>query len=464
MSLKKIATTSRNLTNKPEHSAEMLVMSLFACGAIASTTGFFGFFHPILSIVLVCPLFLLALFFQKALLQLRHLQKLELISLFFLILWWLLHLPQVFVPETGFDAVWYHLPVAQLVIEQQQFSPNLSLYQSFNPLFSDSIFFLGYSVLGELGAKIIAYFFGLVLVVVTYFLSRKLLNRQWSLLICIFVSGFQVVSWQSSSFYIDIAKAVWELSAIWLFINTNSAKSALTLGASLASKTFSILLLPVFVLLQLIQKTPTNKIVMATIISLLVAAPYYWLSYSATGNLFYSLTHHSENLSAIGGAESLTQQIVSRTQKLPKMPIEMVLMKDYASPLLIFLFPLLLWKGKRLIQNRTLFLLTTFTLCQLLLWWYIPPLSVRYALSGFITALLVTTYLLKDFWLKQKYAEQTLILILLVIGIMYMPVRAYVVYRSSQYLLGTQTKQEYLEQFMDGNIDHVLREWHKDVM
>ena len=170
---------------------------------------------------------------------------LEKATIVLLILIWMSHLVQVFTPEAGFDAVWYHLPVVKAISEQKKLVFIPELYQSTNPLFSDLIFGVGFIFAGELGSKIVAYLFGLAVIVSSYILSRKLLNRSWSLIVILTVSTFQVVAWQSASFYVDVAKAFWEISSIltllrwkdtqqrkWLFV------SALLFSASLATKLF----------------------------------------------------------------------------------------------------------------------------------------------------------------------------------------------------------------------------------
>src|SRR5690606_12153593 len=148
-----------------------------------------------------------------------------------------IHATGIFVPETGFDAVWYHLPVIKAFSEAHRFVYLPDLYQSLNPLFSDSIFLLGFQVAGDLGTQAIAYAFGLTLVIITYALSRAVLPRTWALGVTLLISTFQVVTWQASSFYIDVAKAVWELAAVWLVLKQkNIGLAGLFLGASVASK------------------------------------------------------------------------------------------------------------------------------------------------------------------------------------------------------------------------------------
>jgi hypothetical protein len=156
------------------------------------------------------------------------------------ILTWMSHLVQVFTPEVGFDAVWYHLPVIKAILEQQKLVFIPDFYQSANPLLSDLIFGIGFFFAGELGSKIVAYLFGVALIVSSYILSRKFLNKFWSLVVVLIISTFQVVAWQSASFYVDVAKAFWEISSLVFLLKWQDDRqqkwfiiSALLLGASL---------------------------------------------------------------------------------------------------------------------------------------------------------------------------------------------------------------------------------------
>jgi hypothetical protein len=243
------------------HALHRFIWSLWVCGAAATVAGFLGAFAPELAVLLVVPLAALALLGTAIAARFSRLATLERHLLYVLSATWALHLLQVFVPESGFDALWYHLPVAEVVLDNQRFIYDPGLYQSLNPLFADAVFFLGFAWQRELGAKVVAYLFGLALVAISYVLARRQLPRAWSLVTVLVVSAFQVVAWQSSSFYIDLAKAAWELAAVVYLLEylkerggvERPAKagrwllaSGLMLGASLASKAFSVVLLPVF--------------------------------------------------------------------------------------------------------------------------------------------------------------------------------------------------------------------------
>lgn len=439
----------------------LLIFTLFLCGVVATIAGFAGFFFSWLSVLLLLPIAVLSMFLATLLPKIVRFSKTEKSIVGLLVVWWVLHLVQVFVPETGFDAVWYHLPVAQGVLERHAFFADTNLYQSFNPLFSDSVFFLGYAVLGELGAKVVAYLFDIALIGSSYFLARVVIPRPFALVVVLLISGFQVVSWQSSSFYVDVAKAFWEVSALFFLLNSDhfsQLKSFAVLGASLASKAFSTLLLPLF---MVIAFPKSKRLVFYAAVSLCIALPYILFSYQATGQWFYTLSHHFSKLGEIGGEPRITSYLVSRITALPSLPLEFLFTREYTSPLLLLFFPLAVIFRRKIFVNRVLWQLTLFSLGQLLVWWFVPPLSVRYAVSGFIVMTILTVYFLLVAAKRYHFSFTRLLVLLMIAGVLFMPVRLLIVKRSFQYLLGQQTKQQYIEQFLDGSIDDKLRAWHQ---
>jgi hypothetical protein len=440
-----------------------LILSWAICGVIGSLAGFIGFFYPFLALFLLMPVTLLvvSIIFLIKKPQHKSVSKSEKALIAIIALWWFLHSLQVFTPETGFDALWYHLPLAQQTVTSHRFVGDPTFYQSFNPQFSDSIFYLGFAVAGELGAKIVAYLFGITLIATVYILSRLFLSRQHSLLAVLLVSNFQVISWQSASFYIDIPNAVWQLSSIvvilkWQRMNINGG---FFFGASLATKLFSILLLPVMAIITWINNDK-KAVLFFTIASLVVVIPFYLFAEKFSGNAFYSAFHHLDRLTEIGNASSISQYVLERSLSIPMAFYQLVVNREYTTPLLILLFPLLVIFRKKIAGDKKVLSLVIFSLYQLLIWWYLPPTSVRYALSGFITATILVLYFLNSL-VKTSQHKQVFFYGLLLAGIIAFPIRLVVANRSLIFLTGQQTKEEYLQQFYDGNVDTVLKKWHK---
>lgn len=444
-----------------------LIFILLMIGAISQILAFFDFYHPLLSMLLILPIVNIYFIFYNFLSELPSYSVYQkTLSIFFIIVW-ISHLIQVFVPETGFDAVWYHLPVIKLVTQNHglSFSPNF--YQSLNPLFSDLIFGLGFFTLTDLGAKLVAYLFGLSLIIVSYQLSLRFLNKTFALLFIFMISTFQVISWQSASFYVDVAKAFWELSSLWLLLiyledDKKSISyltgSALNFSASLATKAFSILLTPFWLLIILMKKRYASVFIFLTI-AVILPVPFFIHSYLETGDFFYLYHQVSPSLLSVSGYQSLPIYLREKTLGLLISPIVLAFSSDYICSGILLLLPMIVWKIKIINAKFETKVLLIFSAWQWLIWWYVPPLSTRYALSGFITLSLLLIWLVS----KLKYYKiKRLIFGLLIISIWIniLP-RLYVNLRSSRYLLGFENKEQYLQQFYDGWTDDVLKKWHE---
>lgn len=443
-------------------------------GVVVTVLGFAGYIYEYASFLLLLPvtvLFLVGLEICQSFFRLFSLEKALLLTLTGV---WLIHSTGIFVPETGFDAVWYHLPIAHEITEAHRLVFLPDLYQSLNPLFTDLLFVLGYQVAGVMGAKGVAFLLGLTLVLCTYSLARLFLIREWSLWLALIVSTFQVVTWQSTSFYVDVGKAVWEVAALWLLFSIQKKSLGLSnnymwlligacVGASLATKAFSVLLLPVFVMLILMQakQSKLKAVLLSSVAALIVSLPFYARTWFYSGNVFLSPSLHLTKLEEIGGEANVVTYVGQRLTQLPLSLFHLTWgITDYVTILFLVLLPLLGWMIWHERRNQEILGLLLFSLSQWLLWWFVPPLSTRYALSGFIVLSLLTLISVRN-WLRSNPSYRSAIIAVLVmaVGINLVP-RVYVLRRNLQYVLGNQTQIEYFQQFKDGNIDTHLQKWY----
>lgn len=450
----------------------LLLVSLFSLlGFFLTLFSFFGLLSPFL----LYGVFLLLCiggiaFVYNFILFIPKLSLVERRILYVLLVIWLVHFIQVLVPETGFDAIWYHLPVIEKIVTAGKIIYIPELYQTMNPLFADLYFMVGYFVAGTVGAKAIAFLFGVLLVSAVYYVARFFLRRDLSLLVLCTVSLFQVVAWQSSSVYVDVAKAFFEVSAVLavLYAHKNSSRyllvAALLFSASLATKMFSIFLVPLFVWILLSTwKRSGLRVAYAGVLIIglfLYALPYYVGAWLYTGNPVFSLVVPLAILGEIGGSSSVVGYIFNRSVSAPLFFIRMLFSRDYIAPLTaVFIVPLL-YRLKDIMRDFTLMLLGVFSVYQLGIWWFVPPFSTRYALSGFITLFLLGVIVVDRYFVHTRKQRKHFVLVLCVqIGILLVP-RLMVATRSLQYVLGNQTQTEYVQQFYDGTIDDKLDAWY----
>lgn len=401
--------------------------------------------------------------------QLSPLSNLTRFLLLFLAVVWLVLGAGIFVPEVAFDAVWYHLPVAQAIADQGGLVYIPGVYQSLNPLATDLFFVLGWMVGSGVGTKVIAFLWFITLQLVVFGLSRRVLSLNWSLVVVGHVALFQVVAWQSSSFYVDSGKAVWELLFLYLLtlIHGSSTKRSFwyvfvlgaLLGNSLATKQFSILLVPVVLwgVWQLQRSWRQLGIVIGGMLSSSVG--FFMHAWFHTGNPLFSVFQHTQKIAEIGQGSTFIEHLLYQLVRLPLSGWVLLTNREYVSPLVFvgLFFGLYLLYTKHKTTIPTFWWL--FASWQWLIWWLVPPLSTRYALSGFIVLAILggvgCEYFAKRF--KQEYVG---LMLVGVASLVLLVPRLVVLSRNWPVLTGSQTHREYIESKYDGWIDQHLQNWY----
>ena len=228
---------------------------------------------------------------------------------------------------------------------------------------------------------------------------------------------------------------------------------------------FSILLWPVFLLMIWLQKKTWQNFAASAalflISSLVFSLPFYFSAYQHTGNPFFSLQLHTDKLAEIGGNASLPIYLWQRTLLLPSSLTELTLFSRDYTTLLFLIFAIFFFIYRKSIwQNLNLRLLSIFTLSQWLVWWYVPPLSTRYALSGFISLAIILFFCLRKYAAEKPAAHKYIVAAILLAMVINLLPRLIVLKRNLTYIFGFQTQSQYLHQFYDGSIDQNLKNWY----
>ncbi len=450
-----------------------LLITWLIVGMVATFAGFLGLLDTAVASSVIIPILVssgVGLWKIKRVAQYSWVEKIVCYTLLAILL---LHFIGVLVPEHGFDAVWYHLPVIQAVGETGGFIYLPDLYQSVNPQFTDILFTLGYLLFGEIGAKLVSFFLMLTLIEITVLFCRRYVEKSWAYLLGCTIAVFQVVAWQSASVYVDVAKALWECGALYVLVSlteTTSLKTkkidipsilfGLLYGASLATKLFSILLLPLFVYFHWRVTHRARAVVLGLVCALFVAIPFYFFAWKMTGNPFISLDMHALKGSELIGSMSWLTYGWDKLLTFIWAPITAsFLVRDYTTPLFFLAFVYLLFVMFRSKDTQMWYVAGIFSIVQLVLWWVIPPLSTRYALSGFIVTVVFSCIHFIQSCKVQLIRKWIFLSMCLCVGVLLLP-RLLTARRDLQFVLGAQSKEQYLNQFLDGNIDQHLLKWH----
>lgn len=451
----------------------LLLISWLSVGTLATLAGLLGILNPVVAGSVIVPILVSAGVGLWKIRRITTYSWVEILVCYTLLATLLLHFIGVLVPEHGFDAVWYHLPVIQAVGEAGGFIYLPELYQSVNPQFTDILFTLGYMLFGEFGAKLVSFFLMLTLIEISVLFCRRYVERSWAYLLGCTIAVFQVVAWQSASVYVDVAKALWECGALYVLVSLaettlpktkkiylSSILFGMLYGASLATKLFSILLVPLFVYLHWRVTHRARVVALGLLCAFCVATPFYFFSWKMTGNPFVSFDMHAMKGSELIGPVPWLTYGWDKLLTFVWAPIAAsFLVRDYTTPLFLVAFLYLLFAMFRSKDTQIWYIAGIFSIVQLVLWWVIPPLSTRYALSGFIVTVVFSCIHFIQSCKVQLIRKWIFLSMCLCVGVLLLP-RLLTAQRDLQFVLGAQSKEQYLHQFFDGNIDQHLLKWH----
>ncbi len=347
-------------------------------------------------------------------------------------------------PELSFDALWYHLTIPKIFLDNHRIFhiPGDLLYYSDLPKNIDLIYLSFLSFSNETVSKLIHFGFGLLCLLALYKLSRKFLNQQMSLVSCLIFYSNLVVGWQSITAYVDLGRTFFEIVALYLlfiWIEKKDLKylvyTAICLGFSLASKISAFNSIAIFTLiitlLYLSKGMNFYKYIKNTFLlmffSLLTVLPWFIFSYINTGNPIYPLFESNFNLSYDRNPLSILNLMLFASD--PISPIYLITI-----PLIIFFFKKFDYKTKILvfygIFSMILWLITSSTGGSRFILPYLPVYSI-----------LVLVALNK---IRYRNLRNYLMLIIIVIALSSIGYRFLANYKYVSVILGLEPKSEFL--------------------
>jgi len=223
-----------------------------------------------------------------------------------------------FGPELVFDALWYHLAIPKLYLENHSlfYVPGGLLYYSLMPKLTEMLYVGALALNGETLAKLIHFSFGLLSLIALYKLSRIFFIPKISLIAVVVFYSNLVVGWQSTTAYVDLARTFFEIMALWGFVNWWKkgekkwlVESAVMLGLAVSTKLLalgSLIIFTVLLVYTLFFKNPPRrshgfadaqpatvrgaaiiKLFVYWVICLLIPLPWFVFSFVNTGNPIY---------------------------------------------------------------------------------------------------------------------------------------------------------------------------------
>ncbi|HSW90360.1 MAG TPA: glycosyltransferase family 39 protein [Patescibacteria group bacterium] len=361
----------------------------------------------------------------------------------------------IFLPETGFDALWYHLPIIKniAIIGHPTYIPDL--YQSLQPMLGEILLAPLYKVAGVAGAKLGTFLFSLCIPLLVYQIAKKYLNKFPSLLVALVVFSFHTVAWQSASVYVDSIRTVFELYVLLCILEKKYIRVGVFLGLALLTKSVALLFFPSFIVFSYFKLRLKKTAVICGIALLLFLPSQIW-GYTVSGQVPLLAIFSQTSKDLIGA--NYIGWFLRQSLQFVLTPILLSFHREsYTTPVFVIAVPFLIAAAYKNFKAETWYITASLWTWQLIL-----PVSVRYDEAGIVVLLILSTWAVWNFPQGGK-VFRCLFVVVAFLGISAnIVLRLGVVYRAMSYLTGKETEMQYVDRFRDGVNTGPIDQWYKE--
>ncbi len=357
-------------------------------------------------------------------------------------------------PELSFDALWYHLTFPKIYLQNHGifYVPGGLLYYSGIPKLTELIYTSLLAFGSEILPKLAHFAFALLICLVLLKISRKFLNKTFSLLVVLLFYSNLVVAWESTTAYVDLARGFFEVMALWGFLNFEETKknkdlilSSVMLGLAIASKLMSLLTIPIFVGLIFLQKGEIRKKIKKSaffsLISIFIALPWFVFSLIHTGNPIYPLITNYETGQNIG--------LLNPLNFIKSIFLVFTHSPDPLSPFYIIVLPFVILFARR-IYNSRFRAVFVYSVLALIAWYFTPHPQTgggRYIIPFLPAFSLLSIYALS--LIEYKKLKMYLIVLLVFLSSVSVLYRGVANFRYVPVVLGVQKKADFLSKHLN---------------
>lgn len=374
------------------------------------------------------------------------------LGLFFLLGQIAVNAAALFLPEVSFDALWYHLTLPKLYLQEgkvQFFSGGL-FYYSAMPQAMEMVYLLGLKFGGQILARSLHFLFGILSLVVTLQLARRFLSPVWAFLAGLIFYSQLTVSWLSSAAYVDLTRTFLELAALNLWLTWYDKKddrnlflTGCIIGLASSVKLLSMLTGITFLGMILVAGERKIKPVLLFLAGfLLVLAPWLIYGWLSTKTLLYPfLTAWFWQSQTVG--LGIKGWFLSRDlfQFLQAVLATAFTKGDILSPVFAIGLPLLIWK-RNFLRTQEIFLLGVYVAVNFLVW-FLMPINYNRFLLPYTPAIIVLILIALQGY--SKTVKTIFIFVSFLTIFLHLGVRTVVSYGNWKPLLGGEKWQEYLD-------------------
>lgn len=355
-------------------------------------------------------------------------------------------------PETAFDALWYHLTLPKIYLQEQiiQFIPGGLFYYSVMPKLGEMLFIPALLWGNEVWAKAIQCIFGLLTTVVIYNISRRYLSEQLSLVASLIFYSNIVVAWESTVAYIDLIRAFYEIMGVWgllLWVDTKKKRwlylSALMIGFAISTKLLALGSLVIVSLLVVYILWKNNRLTVNTfitygviywIISISIVFPWLLFSYLSTGNPVYPF--FTPIYPVVSGNILALPELFHNTVKV------LLFADDPISPIYLIVLPLVFVSFTKLPMQIKV--IAYYSLFSIIVWFLTPKTGGGRFILPYLSAWSLLVVGILDQIKKQQLIYKATIITIFLIALLTLFYRGMANMRYLPVILGKETKDAFL--------------------
>lgn len=354
-------------------------------------------------------------------------------------------------PELSFDALWYHLTLPKLWLEEQRiwYIPGGLLYYAAMPKLGELLYLPVLAMQGEILAKVIHFLFGLGTCLAIYKISRQYTSSFFALLAAIVFFSNIVVSWEATTAYIDLIRAFYEILALGSFLvfaKTRKRRwillTGVLLGFAVTSKLLALGSLGIFILLLGYLHVPQKaykQFLISTLslvgVALLIPLPWLLFAYFNTGNPVYPFFTSLYPVSFFTAEMSFFM-----------FPYALFLLfihaADPVSPLYLVFIPLLFLAWKKLSKEARL--IAFYCGLALIVWYITPQTGGGRFILPYLPAFSMLVALVLARFQKEKPFYRFLIFLIVLNAVITIGYRGIANSRFLPVILGTESKETFL--------------------
>lgn len=427
-------------------------------GVFSYTIYFLGIFNLLREpFLFTLSLFYLALVLfvilkNKSKFNLKGFTKTDLFLFFLIILQSFVNFIGVLGPEISFDALWYHLTLAKIFLENGRvfYIPGGLYYYSLMPKLVEMLYVPSLLFFGSIGAKIVHFTFGILILLIIYSLSRKFVSRTLAITASLIFYSNLVVGWETITAYVDLGRTFYELLAFYAFIlfyksgkRKHLLLSGTFLGFAISSKVLSLASIAIFITLIFFKDFRGKqrfKILKDLVIfvgsSLVIPLPYFIFSFLQTGNPTYPF------FSSIYKVELVLNAI-----NFPKEVWNLFINSaDPISPIYLIFVSLVIYFHRGFDKTQKLFVI--YSVMSLLVWFVTPRTGGGRFILPYLPVFSILVVLTID-QTKKDIFKKYLLGLVIVCSLISIGYRALANLKFVPVALGVQTSQEFLLKNLD---------------